>query len=113
MRDYIDIGSTPANEDCEQLGPNYDAQKARKECRAFIHQILRELGPEPEGANLAIKSNPHDFGTYLEVVCYFDDKNEKARNYAFRCEDTAVDWDTIARRELEFPKTNLTSETRS
>ena len=52
MRDYIDIGATPASENCEQLGPNYDPQRARAECRAFIAQLRRQFGPEPEGAQL-------------------------------------------------------------
>ena len=29
MRDYVAIGSTSAEEDCETLGPNYDPIKAR------------------------------------------------------------------------------------
>ena len=101
MRDYIDIGATPASENCEQLGPNYDPQRARAECRAFIAQLRRQFGPEPEGAQLRIKSNPHDFGTYLEVVCYYDDMNEAATNYAFACESDARDtWDDEAVAEL-------------
>lgn len=88
-RDYIDIGPTPADEPCEQLGPNYDESKAKAECRRFIEVIRKALGPEPEGARLSIKANAHDFGTYHEVVCYFDTDNEKAAEYAFKCESDA------------------------
>jgi hypothetical protein len=100
MTDYVDIGPSPCNEDCECLGPNYNPDRSRVECRAFIGQIRRELGEEPAGARLRIKSNSHDFGIYLEVVCNYDDDNEDAANYAYRCEDTSGDWDTIARQEL-------------
>ena len=89
MRDYIDIGSTPTEEPCAQVGqPDY-ARQARAECARFIEAIRQVLGPEPEGAQLAIKSNPHDFGSYFEVVCYYDDNSEAATRYAFRCEAEA------------------------
>ena len=95
-RDYIDIGPTPCEEDCAQVGqPDY-ATKARAECNRFIELIRRALGPEPEGARLAVKSNPHDFGPYYEVVCYYDTDNEEATRYAYRCEGEApVRWDDV------------------
>jgi hypothetical protein len=97
-RDYIEIGATPSCEGCEQLGPNYDSNKAMKECRVFIDQLRRELGPEPFGARLAIKANSHDFGTYYEVICYFEDTNEEATEYAFWCERECPSyWDEDAK----------------
>lgn len=102
MRDYLTIGEVPSGEDCEQLGSNYDGLKARAEHRAFINQLRRAFGPEPEGADLRIKSFPHDFGTYSEVVCYFDDNDEEAVNYAFKCEgETPEYWDSEALEELK------------
>lgn len=89
MQDYLSIGSTPCDEPCEQLGPNYDASKARAECRRYIDLIRATMGPEPEGARLAVKSFEHDFGTYMEVVCYFNEENEKAVDYAYDCESSA------------------------
>lgn len=89
MQDFIEIGSTPAEEDCAQLGePDYE-KKATEEMRRFIELIRKDLGPEPDGAKLAIKWFPHDFGHYGEVVCYFDEDNKKARDYAFKCEAEA------------------------
>lgn len=92
--DYIYIGSTPCDEECAQVGqPDY-LRQAREECNRFIELIRRTLGPEPEGAQLSVKSNPHDFGTYLDVVCYYDTDNKAAAQYAFRCEDEAPSrWD--------------------
>ena len=97
-RDYIDIGCTPANEPCQGVGtPDYDPEKERQESTRFLNLIRKTLGDEPPGARLAIMSNPHDFGTYLSVVCYYQDDNEAATNYAFRCEDEApTEWDTPA-----------------
>jgi hypothetical protein len=101
MRDYLNIGSSPASEDCAQVGSDGYHKKAKKECGVFIGQIRRELGPEPPGASLSIKSFPHDFGNYMEVVCYFDDESEAAREYAFKCEAECPDmWDEEAKKEL-------------
>lgn len=94
MKDYISIGPSPVEEDCVQLGdPDYRS-KARKECVRFIELIRKVKGPEAGSARLAITSNPHDFGTYLDVVCYYDDEDEAGMNYAFDCEsETPMRWD--------------------
>lgn len=63
MRDFINIGSTPCEEDCQQV-PYTNPELARKESLAFIEAIRKKLGPEPVGASLKIKSFSHDFGTY-------------------------------------------------
>lgn len=95
MLDYIDIGSSPCEEDGVSVDPKKDYLPAmREECNRFIAAIRKKLGPEPEGARLAIRSNPHDFGTYLEVVCYYHDQDEESQAYAFRCEAHAPrTWD--------------------
>jgi len=89
MRDYIDIGPVPAEEDCEQLGPNYNAGKARRECQAYIEAIRRVCGPEPANAQLRIKGNDHDFGRYYEVVCYYESEDRASLDYALKCESDA------------------------
>lgn len=89
MKDTIEIGSSPCDEDCVQVGADSYELLAREECNRFIELIRKKLGPEPEGARLFVKSNPHDFGTYLEVACRFDDENEAATRYAYRCEAEA------------------------
>ena len=89
MYDELSIGPVPAEEECEQLGPNYDEAKARAECKRFIECIRKVCGPEPFGARLIIKGNPHDFGTYLEVNVRYDDNNQVAVEYAFKVESQA------------------------
>lgn len=100
MRDYISIGCVPHGENCEQLGPNYNPVKAKQECKALIGQLRRIYGDEPFGARLSVKSFSHDFGTYMEVVCYYDDEVEESMNYAFSCEDIPEFWDEEAKKEL-------------
>lgn len=118
MRDFIDIGSAPAEEDCVSVSRDVDYLPAmRAECLRFIELIRKTLGPEPEGAHLAVKSNPHDFGTYYEVVCYFQDDDDEARKYAFRCQDDApATWDAKpkpppenSREVLQCADCNLTT----
>lgn len=101
MRDYLDIGPTPAGEDCEQLGPNYNPVKAKQECRAFINQLRRIFGNEEGSANFKIQSNPHDFGTYLSVICSFNDDDEIGAEYAYNVENNTPElWDEQALTEL-------------
>lgn len=89
MKQHINIGPVPCEEDCEQLGPTYRPDVARAECRRFLALIQKRLGPGPEGARLRIKGFDHDFGRYYEVVCEFDDDDTAAFNYALRCENDA------------------------
>jgi hypothetical protein len=97
-------GPVPANESCEQLGPNYDPKRARLECQTYIAQLRRQFGPEPDGASLRIKSESHDFGTYLEVVCKFDSSDETATAYALQCEgEAATEWDEESKAVLALP----------
>jgi len=96
MKDYISIGSSPCDEDCVQLGSSDYYKRATKECNQFIKLIRKACGEEPEEstARLAIKHNSHDFGTYLDVVCYFDDQDELGAEYALWCEgNTPMTWD--------------------
>lgn len=105
MRDFIEIGPVPCDEDCQQVGAaSYDPVRARLECQCFIEQLRRQFGPEPEGARLRIKSNPHDFGNYLEVVCHFDDAYPDSVEYTFKCEGEAwATWDNESRNKLDLP----------
>jgi hypothetical protein len=102
MKDTMEIGSSPVSEDCAQVGASDYYERAQKECRAFVNQLKRAFGNPPEGARLTVKSFPHDFGTYYEVVVAYDDSNEKAVDYAFNLEgNTPEYWDDEAKEELQ------------
>jgi len=101
MRDHFDLGSSPPMERCAQVGSPGYWEEARLECRLYIELLRRTVGPEPEGAELSVRRNLHDFGTYLSVVCSFDPSIEGAVAYALRCEGKGPDeWDDIARNKL-------------
>ena len=72
IKDSMYIGESPWDETCVQVGSDMYPVNARKECQRFIDQIRRHYGDEPQGARLYIKSNPHDFGSYLSVECAFE-----------------------------------------
>jgi len=94
MEHYLVLAPVPTEEDCTQVGTDNYAARARAECRRFLALLRKTFGLEPAGARLAIKSFPHDFGNYLEVVCYFDDTLPASVEYAFRCEDNLpATWD--------------------
>lgn len=94
MRNFFTIGSSPIDEHCVQVGaPDYH-EKAIPECKRFIELLRRVFGPEPPGARLAVKAFDHDFGSYHEVVCYFDTDILESVDYACRCEcETPATWE--------------------
>lgn len=102
--EFIDLGgTTPPLEDCAQVGSrNYDYHiRARAEARALMGLLRRTVGQEPAGARLAVKSHPHDFGTYLTVVVYYDPNDPVAAAFAQSCdEQLPEEWDDVARQEL-------------
>jgi len=71
IRDSLYIGESPWDETCAAVGSDMYPVNARNECQRFINQIRNHYGSEPQGARLYIKSNPHDFGSYLSVECEF------------------------------------------
>lgn len=94
MKESLSLGPTPAEESCEQLGPNYDATKARAECRRFIELLEKKFPNRPSGARFKITSNAHDFGTYYEVEIEYEEESEAAIEYAFMVErDAPSTWE--------------------
>lgn len=101
MRETVNLSPTPVGESCAQLGDADYYVRARKECGAFINQLIREFGPPPEGAGLKITQNPHDFGTYLDVEAWYREGEEAAAEWAYRLEANLPErWDEAALLEL-------------
>lgn len=101
MRDWIELGPTPAGESCAQVGQNSYAEQARKEGRAYINQLERMFPNPPGSARFALKSFPHDFGTYFEVCVVYNDDSEAEWDFAFEVERNLPEfWDDEAKVEL-------------
>lgn len=85
----LNIGSTPNEEECAQVGSADYQERARKECRAYMAQIQKHY-PEPENGYLNVKGFPHDFGSYYEVVAYYDQSDAEAVKWAYDIEGDAL-----------------------
>jgi len=101
MRDCLEISTTPCGEDCAQVGSEDYFEKYRPEAKRYIALLEKIFGNPPEGSGFSIKSFPHDFGTYHEVVVYFDDEYPESLQYAYCVEanlpetwdeDSPIDW---------------------
>ena len=89
MMEDLNIGSTPNEEDCAQVGSADYYARAIKECLAYREQIRKHY-PEPENGYLKVKGFPHDFGSYYEVVAYYDPEDSVASRWAFDIEGDAL-----------------------
>lgn len=103
MRDFLDLSPTPIDEPCAQVNRDSDYMpRMRAECRAFVNQLGRTF-PDAlaAGVGFRIKSNPHDFGSYLSVEAVFDDEDESQTEWAYTIEGELPSlWDDEARTEL-------------
>ncbi len=101
MRDYIELcTTTPFDEKCAQLGEDNYMQNARIEAHAYINQLIRVHGENPEGTNFRITQNPHDFGMYLDIRFDFDEEIEMHLYYMHNIESGLPLWDMKAKLEL-------------
>jgi hypothetical protein len=94
----LNIGCTPIEEPCAQVGQDDYARQAKLGCKALIGMFER-LYPCPEGAQayLYTKSNSHDFGTYYEVEVKFDEEDPAACDWAYLLEAILPErWDAQA-----------------
>lgn len=99
-RDFLYLGPTPHEEECAQVRDPRYGKCANLECQVFIAALIAAVGPPPghrtdenAPAQFRVKSNPHDFGTYFEVVIKFNSQDEAAVAYAQRVEDRLARWD--------------------
>src|SRR5262245_31134762 len=101
MRDFIRLGAGPSEEEWAQIDqPDY-RERARAHCVAYMHQLRRQFGREPEGAELRMFSLPIPAGSGFMVVCHYESDSEEALAYAERCRDEAPnEWDIDAKYEL-------------
>lgn len=89
MREELNIGPVPCDEECAQLGEDNYSERAIAECRRYVDLIRKHVGLEPPGVRLKVKGFNHDFGVYYEVVVSYDDGDENGIEYAFKCESEA------------------------
>jgi len=107
--DYFDLGSSPTDEMCAQVGDENYRDLARVELREF-KRMMREVHPEPDDANAhyAVKRFEHDFGSYFELCAVYDEDDESALNWACDAEEKVpAVWDAHARAEINKVRVSL------
>lgn len=104
MKQHITLGSSPVSEVCVQLGASDYADRSIAECEAYkkqLHRYFQTAKNRRPLCSLAVKSFPHDFGNYLEVVAVYEDNNRETLDDAIWFEGhLPEEWDTDARQEL-------------
>lgn len=103
VKEYIEIGPTPYNEDCAQVGFEDYRKDALKEMDTYINQLNRVfLDAESKGITFKQKWFDHDFGAYGEVCIYWNPENPIANEYVYIIEsDLPGNWDEKAKIELK------------
>jgi hypothetical protein len=101
--EILNIGSTPYDEPCAQVGRTDYNRLSIIECRAFANQCHRMLesqyGPEYTVV-VRIKSFPHDFGSYKEVVVEYTPGTNDDQALWLESADIA-NWDDEAKEYLQ------------
>lgn len=101
MRQELELGSAPANEECAQVGKMNYQDLAKKECGVYKRQLERVFKSMPPNTFFAIKAFQHDFGSYYEVAIFYEDDSDKSAEYAFNVEENVpLKWDKEALDEL-------------
>jgi hypothetical protein len=93
MKDYLELGTTPYNEECVQVNPLGDYHESMlMECKRYKSQ-LENMFPASVFPDVyfKIKWYPHDFGSYAEVVVIFDDNDKESMTQAYYIEDHLPD----------------------
>lgn len=103
MIDYFEIGPTPCDENCAQVGEDNFRNKANIEMDAYIDQLYRLFGEKILDTSISFKKKwfAHDFGNYGEVVIMYDDSDEK-HDLVYEIErELPENWDEQAKKDIE------------
>lgn len=72
---YFALGTAPPEEDSVQVRRGHDYMPAmRTQAKRFMAALEKRWPDLPEDCRFKIVSNPHDFGSYLEVVIAYPDE---------------------------------------
>ena len=103
MKEYMEIGPVPYNEDCAQVGFEDYRKDALKEMDAYINQLNRAFtDAESKGIKFKQKWFEHDFGSYGEVCAYWNPEDPIADEYVYIIESGLPgNWDEEAKKQLK------------
>lgn len=104
-REYLNIACSPLCEDCKQVGLDSE-ESIKKEVYDFLaflkNYCLDSLVPEELVDNLRVKRFSHDFGSYYEVVCFYDEDKEEEARFAFWLESNTPEFWTDTRASKPY-----------
>lgn len=109
MKDYLEIGPVPCNENCAQLGEDNFRNRANIEMDTYIEQLYRQFGEKILNTSVSFRKKwfAHDFGNYGEVVISYDDEDEN-HHIIYEIErELPENWDDEAKAEIEKRMTEL------
>jgi hypothetical protein len=88
-KDFISIGCTPASEDCVQVSnTEYYMDKMLAQCNRY-KEMLQAKFADCNKVTIAVKTFPHDFGSYAEVVVKYDNEDIDALSQAIHIENNS------------------------
>lgn len=91
MREYIELGPVPHNEECTPVRKDGDYLPAMKaECLRHAEGLANHFAPVLQAhpsLRFSVKSFPHEFGTYCEAVVSAPDNDDAALSAAWGIQD--------------------------
>lgn len=103
FKERLEIGSSPSDEKCAQVGSDNYKERVIKELTQYKRMCLNLINSQFENIqiDLRTKSFPHDFGSYYELCVYFDPNVEESVEQAFWLEENVPqNWDDEAKTNL-------------
>lgn len=108
MMETMELGPTPCEESCAQVGSADYSERGPIECQVYRRQLVRLYKAEhggndlPAGCTLKTSTHFHDFGSYHEVAARYNIEDETATEAAFWLEaNLPAHWDDEANMELQ------------
>ena len=89
---YVGEGPVEHEEDMPLMTDDNYEHKIRLWLDRWIETIREMYGDEPEGSELKIKANHHDFGTYYSVEYYYDDACAEHEDYCHNVVNDPREW---------------------
>lgn len=86
--DHETLGPVPSDENCAQVGQDNFSEQSMQECKRYM-EMLENKFPAPNDdvfGYFSIKSFPHDFGSYREVVFIYNSDCEDSCDYMLHVE---------------------------
>lgn len=103
MKDHMNIGPTPCNESCRQVG-NDSFEEIQAESKKYVEKLMKYFNPQH--CEIIVMTFQHDFGSYSEAVVQYETSEPNAVDEAITIEnhtpqtweqmETPFDWEKVS-----------------